>query len=105
MGVPGIPHPFKYFEKYPISLKINGLYPQNSPHFRKLRITIFLKVLCFLHKSIPYLFKYLVNIPISLKPFQGLKNDRTLKSACLLVVVETMCFTSDRILHFRSSSS
>ena len=64
-GVHGIAYPFKYFEKYPISMK----YHQISPKFRKICITVSLKyILWFCTKEchIPFIIW-----PISLKTLPG----------------------------------
>ena len=73
-GGPSIPYPFNYFKKYSISLK---LIWQISPKFRKHCIPISLKLIqvsCIplnIYKSIQYPFKFLVNIPVSLKSLPG----------------------------------
>ena len=73
-GGPRIPYPFKYFEKYPISLKKIW---QISPKFRKHCVPISLKNFQVCHiplniyKNIPYPFKFLANIPVSLKTLPG----------------------------------
>ena len=62
-GVPGIPYHFKYFEKYPKTLKRNG---QISPKFTPLQKALYhhiLKSNLNFQKSIPYPFKYLAIIP------------------------------------------
>ena len=70
-GVPGIPYSFKYFEKYPISLKRNG---QISPKFTPLQKVLYHNIpnkgTWNFHKSIPYPFKYFTNTPISIKTLQ-----------------------------------
>ena len=72
MSLAGIPYPFEYFEKYPISLKRNW---QISPKFTQMYLHI-LKLLVKFHKSISYPFNYLANMPMSLKPFQCLNSIR-----------------------------
>ena len=75
-GGPSFPYPFDYFEKYPISLKETW---QISPIFRKHCIPI-----PKIYQSIPYpfkylqkypvsIFKFLANIPVSLKTLPGPK--------------------------------
>ena len=60
-GGSSIPYPIKYFEKYPISLKENGNYPQIQkalyPHFPRI------------DPNILYPFKYLQIYPVSLFAF------------------------------------
>ena len=69
-GGPSIPYPFNYFEKYPMSLK---LIWQISQKFKKHCIPISLKLIqvsripLSIYKNILYPFKFLANIPVSLK--------------------------------------
>ena len=46
-GVPGIPYPFEYFEKYPISIKGNG---KISPKFTPLQKALYHHI----HKAFQY---------------------------------------------------
>ena len=69
-GVPGIPYPFNYFKKYPISLEINE---QISPKFIPIQKALYHhipKSILNFHKSTPYQYKYLANILISPKTLQ-----------------------------------
>ena len=69
--VPDITYPFKYFEKYPISLKMNWqISPKVHPNSESFVSPYPQNILNF-HKSILYPFQYLANIPISLKTLPG----------------------------------
>ena len=70
-GVPGIPYPFKYFEKYPISLKGNWQISLKFTQLQKALYHHIPKNTLNFHKSITYPSNYLPKTPISLKTLPG----------------------------------